>query len=388
MEYGTNDMENLERLETLFSHPETISSEELEVWMQDKEFKSLYATAMHTRRVLLERHSQPDAKREFRAFRRWRMKQPTQVPADKHNKPFQARIWISAAIAACLLALVAFHIGKQWHQTSDSIQVYYAQSESGHVTLTMGDDTVSLSGQTTDALPLLPGMNINKENGLEYKEVAKDLPQTEIQHSLSTSTGKNFQLTLPDGTRVWLNAESKLSYPRSFTGNTRTVQLQGEAYFEVAKDKEHPFIVQSGPVQTTVLGTSFNIRNYAGTPIHVTLVKGLVDVTHKGQRLTLQPGQAATMTDDNRLTAENVDIKAFTCWKDGYFYFDNMSLCDIMVQIGKWYNLDVIFTHSYYLNDLLHFHAEKEWCVNEFIQQINLICETKVYLKNNKLIVE
>ncbi len=389
MEHEVDDTIRMDRLEKLLAHPETVAPEDLEAWLADKEFLALYATAMDARRVLLERQPLPDAKSEFRSFRRWRMEQSEPAPLPQQSAVHRRMgWWIGGVVAACLLVLVAFHLGTQWNHDSDSIQVYYAQAETGKVILTMGQDTVSLAEQMKDSLTLLPGMNMNQENGLQYNAVAKAVPQKAMQHSLSTSIGKTFQLTLPDGTRVWLNAESRLNYPRSFTGNTRTVRLTGEAYFEVAKDAAHPFIVQSGAVKTTVLGTSFNVRNYAGEAPHVTLVEGSVNVTHQGQHLTLMPGQDATLDADNRLVSENVDIKYFICWKDGYFYFDNMSLREIMVQVGKWYNVDVIFAHPRHLNDLLHFHAEKEWSIDELIQQINLICETKVYLKDNVLIVE
>lgn len=224
-----------------------------------------------------------------------------------------------------------------------------------------------------------------KEKELRYgAEAAEDA----AWHTLATPQGKDFHIVLSDGTRVWLNAESSLTYPPAFAGALRTVRLQGEAYFEVAPDKAHPFVVECGDLKTTVIGTSFNVRRYRQEEPHVTLAEGSVSVTHGGRQLALQPGQDATLGADGSLTAREVDVQAFICWKDGLFYFDGVPFERMMEDIGRWYKADVIFVGTRHLGDLLHFHAEKSWTLDEIVLQINRLSDATVRIEGHVLTVE
>jgi ferric-dicitrate binding protein FerR (iron transport regulator) len=154
--------------------------------------------------------------------------------------------------------------------------------------------------------------------------------------TLSTPKGSQYRITLPDGTQVWLNATTRLTYPDRFEGDNRIVQLDGEAYFEVSPDV-HPFIVKSRGQEVVVLGTSFNIMAYENEPyIETALVSGAVKVN----ATVLKPGFKTQLSPDGTqvLTA---DLKAITAWKDGMFYFRNANLTTIMRQLQRWYDIDV-----------------------------------------------
>ena len=170
----------------------------------------------------------------------------------------------------------------------------------------------------------------------------------ELYNTLSTPRAGHFQVTLADGTKVWLNAASSITYPLSFNRDERKVSVTGEVYFEVAHRENHPFKVISGRQEIAVLGTHFNVRSYNDEPgISTTLLSGSVRITNtlNGATGLLKPGQQASLSH----TTEKIDIRAVNAedaisWKNGYFLFDNQELTTIMKNISRWYDVDVAFT--------------------------------------------
>ncbi len=167
-------------------------------------------------------------------------------------------------------------------------------------------------------------------------------------NSTSTPKGRQFALMLPDGTKVWLNSESSITYPTAFRGKERSIKLKGEAYFEVAADPHHPFIVQVD-YQTSieVLGTNFNIKAYRNDAnMEATLVNGAVRVTHRREQTILKPGQQAQMTTSGMTVLPDADIERVIAWKDGLFNFEGITLLDAMHQIERWYNIKVQYENG------------------------------------------
>lgn len=191
------------------------------------------------------------------------------------------------------------------------------------------------------------------DDNMLYKAIAEE-SESETDYILSKETahwnvettryGCTRAVVLPDGTEVMLSSNSRLSYPSRFTGATRIVTLKGEAYFSVAKDRQHPFIVRSGDIITKVIGTQFCVRNYTKEQLQVILVEGKValsDVNGK-RHIEMSPGQSAVWNGDDEFTvADNVDTQSALSWKDGYLYFDDVTFGDMMREIGRWYNVDV-----------------------------------------------
>jgi transmembrane sensor len=178
------------------------------------------------------------------------------------------------------------------------------------------------------------------EGTLAYAGTSEEAPQ---QNTLSTPRGGQFKLVLPDGTTVWLNAESSLTYSTSFTGNERRVLLTGEGYFEVTKNKEKPFIVESTAGVVKVLGTHFNINSYGDENIGIiTLLEGSVELTKEGITKVLKPGEQA-MSGNNKVEVEAVDTRLAVAWKDGEFVFHNTPVSAIARQLARWYDVQVEF---------------------------------------------
>jgi ferric-dicitrate binding protein FerR (iron transport regulator) len=162
---------------------------------------------------------------------------------------------------------------------------------------------------------------------------------------ITTPRGGKYQVTLSDGTRVWLNAESSLRFPTAFTGKNRAVTLTGEAYFDVAADKDKPFLVQTGETETLVLGTQFDINSYTDEgAVKTTLLEGAVRMGLGSQQALLQPGEQGQFDADKRvIVTRSVNTKAVVAWKDGYYYFDRTPVQSVMRQIARWYDVDVVY---------------------------------------------
>lgn len=182
----------------------------------------------------------------------------------------------------------------------------------------------------------------------ELREVT-DLPVNTVQQLvLAAPKGGTYQLTLSDGTRVWLNAGSTLTYPSGFDKRERLVELEGEAFFEVSKSTV-PFRVRSAGQIVEVLGTTFNISAYPDEPAtRTTLVEGSVQVMNSRANTTnrLVPGQQSTLQKNGVLNVKKVAIEQYIAWKDGLFYFQNTSFEDMMWQISKWYDVEVVYAKT------------------------------------------
>ncbi|HEY6900894.1 MAG TPA: FecR domain-containing protein, partial [Puia sp.] len=152
------------------------------------------------------------------------------------------------------------------------------------------------------------------------------------------------KLVLSDGTQVWLNAQTTLTYPVSFTGKERVVKLTGEAYFEVAHDGTKPFKVVSNGQEVQVLGTSFDIKAYADEPVvQTTLLTGSVKLSASNNYVLLKPGQQAVLENNKDFSVNEVEPSESIAWKNGYFLFKNEGIESVMRTIARWYNVDVSY---------------------------------------------
>lgn len=183
-------------------------------------------------------------------------------------------------------------------------------------------------------------------SSISFNNVVKSLGAEATDNQKCTITmppGKSYNVSLSDGTQVWLYANSRLTYPLVFKGNERHVELQGEAYFCVAHDAQHPFIVHTAQMDAKVLGTEINVSSYKDGAQHVALVNGSVLVSgHQGGAVHLIPGQGATVNGSAiSVTTENMEVYSY--WRDGYIYRDESNLEDITRTLGHWYNVSVVF---------------------------------------------
>ncbi len=211
-------------------------------------------------------------------------------------------------------------------------------------------EQISLTADNSFTLLEKDGTKINKEQGSINYADKHILPEKEkeIFNTIKTSKGEEFSLTLSDGTKVYLNAQSEIKFPVRFIKNERIVELSGEAYFEVARDTEMPFKVLTGKSVVKVLGTTFNIKSYDDEYFEkTTLVEGSVSIQHRyddASVLELKPGDQASIQDVNhRIQVQKVESGIYTAWKDGRFVFKNQSLENIIKDLKRWYDFEVEF---------------------------------------------
>jgi transmembrane sensor len=186
-----------------------------------------------------------------------------------------------------------------------------------------------------------------KEDGLLAYNAGNDKATDKpMYNTLRTDRGEHFSsLVLSDGSKIWLNAASSISFPTKFTGKQRNVEVTGEAYFEIAKNAAMPFIVSVKGMKVEVLGTHFNINAYDDeAAVKTTLLEGAVKVTANGKSGLLKPGQQAQLLASGEVKVRNdADVDEVVAWKNGAFRFQNEDMASIMRQVSRWYNVDVVF---------------------------------------------
>ncbi|QRO51811.1 DUF4974 domain-containing protein [Butyricimonas virosa] len=203
---------------------------------------------------------------------------------------------------------------------------------------------IPLGKEATDSTIITDGTLISASgSGVTYASGVES--ESVVYNKLEIPRGGEFCLTLSDGTRVWLNSETSIQYPVAFGAKERRVFVQGEAYFEVAKDAKKPFTVQFMSSSVTVLGTSFNIRAYPEEKrSQTTLAEGSVRIYSPGSSMLLKPGEQAEVSAlSGEMVKQEVEVKNFTSWKDGRFVFEQQPLEDIMRTLERWYDIRVIF---------------------------------------------
>ncbi|WP_341835870.1 FecR domain-containing protein [Chitinophaga pollutisoli] len=263
--------------------------------------------------------------------------------------PVRRMRWWYAAAAVLALAIAIPYGWKLWKGkqpagTTASITHDVAPGKEGAI-LTLGNgEEIVLDSLGNGLVASQQGTRITLQNGsLAYDDAAaKDI----TFNTMTTPRGRKFQLVLPDGTKVWMNAGSTLRYPTAFTGAERRVEMSGEAYFIVAKDAKHPFFVNvQGKTDVQALGTEFNINAYADEQhIQATLLEGSVRVRNGGASRVLTPGQQARIAQaDGAMTIVQPDLDQVTAWKAGYFKFEGAPLREVMRQLARWYDIDIIY---------------------------------------------
>ena len=376
----------------VLAHPELELTEAFRTWLQDETHRRLYLDlkAAHDG-LALQEQAMPDVHEEWARFlkRSDILPPPARISITNNHTTVWNRRKFQVAAAAILLILA----------TSVGFWLYEPQKQAAPVALmkrnpqpqevVLSNDqggNIILSEQTDrDSLASL-GATLPGDQQLAYSPTSGQETTVSTQ-TLQTPRGKDFKIVLSDGTEVWLNAESTLTYPSRFHEAQRIVELDGEAYFKVAKDSARPFIVRSGKLETQVLGTSFNFRNYIHSTPHVTLVEGRVLVTGHDTSVTLHPNEDAQIGDDGTIRVTQVDPRSYTAWVDGYFYFDNASLEEIMRELGRWYNLNILFENPEAMKYHFNFWASRKNGIHNVIELLNDLGKVKASLDNNALII-
>lgn len=271
------------------------------------------------------------------------------------NKSHTLSLWMRVAAAVVLISAVGLYFyatknGKDSLKEAPSARNIAPGKNSATLTLANGRRIV-LSDSLRGQIAIETGITITKSNDGQIVYTLTDRGHNHNVNpvlglnALSTSRGQQYQLVLPDGTHVWLNAASSIEFPASFAGMShRKVSIKGEVYFEVVKDKNHPFLVESRGQQITVLGTHFNVNSYMDeTSVKTSLVEGRIQVKlANGKSKVLTPGQQSWV-NGTEIRVTDADTEAVVDWKDGNFYFLNENIESVMRKISRWYNIEVVY---------------------------------------------
>jgi len=211
-----------------------------------------------------------------------------------------------------------------------------------------------------------------------------------VYNTLTTEKGRTFHLQLADGTGVWLDALSSVRFPTAFSRDERVVEVTGQAYFEVAKDIHRPFKVKCGNQVVQVLGTHFNINSYNRMDLQTTLVEGSVKVVRKNTApfILNKPGQQTRADDNNNgmvRLVEDVDVEEVMAWKDGRFQFNGSNVEQIMDQISRWYNLDIVYKDK--INETFVADIRRDLPVSKLLALLEMTKQIRFVIEGNKITV-
>ncbi|WP_449437476.1 FecR family protein [Pedobacter steynii] len=266
------------------------------------------------------------------------------------ERPRRRLLWSAVAAAACLILAFSSVMYFYNNGTSDNNKAAQVVSQDipaggnkAYLTLANGKK-ISLTDVSSGTIATQAGIQITKiSNGQLVYTIAnqKAIGQNDYYNRIETPRGGQYQLNLPDGTKVWLNSASSLKYLVNFSSKKeRIVELTGEAYFEVAKDKNHPFLVRSAGQEVKVLGTHFNVNAYDDeNAVKTTLLEGSIKVNND---VVLIPGEQSVFAG-GKLNVKTVNAGDAIDWKNGEFVFNKDPLTDILRKVSRWYNVDVIY---------------------------------------------
>ena len=253
--------------------------------------------------------------------------------------------------------------------------------------LTLADGSTVMIAETSTRVLKEKGARIEYKNGEIFYNT--EIKTTEIVYNeLEVPRGGECIITLDDGTKVWVNAETKLKYPVSFAGEQREVILEGEAFFEVVKDKK-AFIVKTSFGDVRVLGTAFGINAYVDQPEgYTTLVRGKVSVTAgAGEPLVIQPGEQVVSSKDGKTRKQEVNVDEFVGWKDGIYVFRDKKLVDIMNTLERWYNISVLFEDESLKSLLFTGNLKRYDDINVFFDALSRTGDLKYRVERNHVIL-
>lgn len=265
--------------------------------------------------------------------------EPLAVRKNSFRKFYKFAAAASVIIAVALIYLFYPSLKKPAPQVSSTKQII------NKATLTLADGTtIALEEAMQGELATQGGVKVIKlDNGILSYQGNAPTGNNELYNTITTPRGSQYQIVLPDGTHVWLNAASSLRFPASKSTNRRIVALSGEAYFEVQGNKDVPFMVEAAGTEITVLGTSFNVMAYKEEPFQTaTLIEGSVKINHGSQSRIMKPGEESNINNrTGELSLGAANPEKTLAWKEGEFRFEKLHVPAIMRQIQRWYDVDI-----------------------------------------------
>ena len=361
-------------------HPEFRNSEKFREWLLVDNHKVLFEEICRKAANGLDRLKEEEIDREWM---KWRSEM-------RRIRLKQVKVWTSVAAVAAVLVGAIF-----WINVKPMAQPAVVAPE---YTAVLGMKEVTVQVDRHHPLVIAAGKEDAKGNisvvdlGHLHKPVGI-LPMTATASEaavhemvITVPRGRSCHFMLEDGSEVWLNADSRLKYQIPFAPDERVVELEGEGFFKVAKNKKQPFYVHTKYFTTQVLGTEFNVRSYHREDAGVTLVEGSVRVKDEVHEALIHPGEQARPGEDG-FTVETVDIRPYKAWMEGYFFFDGTTLGDIMKELGRWYNVNIEFADPETAAYKFNYWAYRTEDFQHAIAILNRLGKVSVVIEDNKAVI-
>ena len=293
----------------------------------------------------------------------------------------------AAIILLCVSIGTFWFVNEEKQQEMKDVAVAKIEHGSMKAQLVLANGRkVDLTPETKLQLEEVGGTRIlTSENMVKYSgedTLTEQLAEVKY-NTLIVPRGGEFSLELADGTRVWLNAGSRLRYPVVFTGEERRVEMDGEVYFEVVKNQGKPFIVAVNGVDIRVLGTSFNVSAYQEDVV-TTLVEGKVQLKRGDEQVVLSPNQQAIWSDD-KFKVKQVDARNYVLWKEGIFYFEDVDLERILDDMARWYNVNIFYMNPTLKKMKFSVEIKRYEDINEILRRIEQTKRVKFEIKDRTI---
>lgn len=313
----------------------------LEEWRKQPKNEKLFRQIEADSRIRMERKRYDD----FPCDKGW---EALQAKRSAKRRIFAYRRWVAYAAVALLFAgsaLYFYYMSASSGKEQIPVVAQEIKPGSAKARLVLADgkeiDLEERQGAIADSLPFIH----NSENCLTYRAEELSGERIPVYHEIVIPPCGEYQLQLSDGTVIYLNAMTRLRFPDFFGGSVREVELEGEAYFDVAENPGCPFVVKTCHSKTVVYGTQFNVSAYPDEKqVHTTLVEGAVTVEQACRQQKLNPGEQWLLrTESGESKVQRVDVSLYTAWKDGKLRFNDARLDDIMRTISRWYGVEISY---------------------------------------------
>lgn len=300
------------------------------------------------------------------------------------KKTFRLPVWTRyAAMVAIIVFTGMIYFSKQPASTIHEVNM---EEFSQPTLLLENGEKIALTEESFSMQKKDVVIKNDAKNKLVYEPQKEEEKITIQNNHLVIPKGKTYQLLLSDGTRIWLNSETEITYPTRFVGNKREITLIGEAFFEVAKNKEKPFIVNANGMEVKVLGTSFNVSCYtADKTISTTLIEGSVSVkTENKKTVTITPSEQFTYNRDNAKTdIRIVNTELFTSWINGEYIFKDTALEEIVKKLQRWYDFSVNYEDESLKNNRYSLIVDRNTDIDHLLEVISYTSDIKLERTNN-----
>ena len=355
---------------------------QLDEWLKDDRNKKLFSRLVNKQRILvkMERLDEYDWEKSWKVMEK----------KLHERKKFSWKYWGMVASLLGIVLLGTWVFMEKNEKKSPVVVMRGVEPGGVFAELVLPDGKiVELNKDSNNLFLGESGKVLRNENGVLFLTQDSVQLQKVGYSEIRTPRGGEYQVVLPDNSIVWLNADSKLRFPLTFSGKERRVFASGELYFQVAKDSLSPFRIEvEGLYEVEVLGTEFNVRAYSDLPSATTLVDGRVLIRDKGTKVVLKPGEQAVKGKHGEVVVREVDVAPYIAWKQGYFLFEDERLEDILNELARWYDVNIFFENSSVREERFSVDMPRHESFEEVLRLIEQTRSIRIEIEGNNVFVK